>query len=143
MNYLNNEAEKAALLSIPKILKRSVEIGSHGNHKGRDYSTVTIAAPVEINGQVGDVVVTVRKTGKNRYYAHRVLLPDGSEFVFEENKNAEPTFDSVEAEKRSKGLSIGSASTDSILQLSQNVNSTFSLSEAESADPVTYDDNGN
>ena len=128
LNYLNNEAEKAALLSVPKVLKRGIEIGGHDNHKGRDYSTVTIAAPIEINGQVGDVVVAVRKTGKNRYYAHRVLLPDGTEFVFEKNKNAELTSVGIPVASDRPGPTIGSASDNSISQTGKIVNRKFSLS---------------
>ena len=40
----------------------------------------------------------------------------------------EPTFDSVEAENRSKGLSIGSTPDLIISQPLQNVNANFSLS---------------
>ncbi len=62
--YVNTEAEKAALLSVPAVLKRGVEISGHDNHKNRGYETITIAAPVKINGTVGVVAVIVRKLGK-------------------------------------------------------------------------------
>lgn len=128
LNYLNNEAEKAALLAVPKVLKRGVEISGHGNHKGRRYATVTIAAPVSINGKVGNVVVAVRKTGNNRYYTHRILLPNGAEFVFEKNKNAELTSADMPAHKNGEGPAIGSASETSIPQKKENVNTKLSLS---------------
>ncbi len=142
LNYLNNEAEKAALLAVPKVLKRGVEISGHGNHKGRRYATVTIAAPVSINGKVGNVVVAVRKTGNNRYYTHRILLPNGSEFVFEENKNAELTSADMPAHKNEERPAIGSASENSISHPKENVNRKFSVSSEMDAEYMSAVESG-
>lgn len=46
---------------------------------------------------------------------HRILMPDGSEFVYENiQQNAEPTGDSIAKENSRKRLSISSASNNSI-----------------------------
>lgn len=139
LNYLNTEAEKAALLTVPKVLKRGEIISGHKDHKGRAYSTITIAAPVEINGIRGNVAATVRQTGVSRYYTHRILLPNGSEFIFAESKkNEEPTFVGMPAANDSQRSTISSSSADSISQDSRNVNRQFS----EISDAKTIEDGG-
>lgn len=133
LNYLNTEAEKAALLTVPKVLKRGEIISGHKDHKGRAYSTITIAAPVEINGVRGNVAATVRQTGVSRYYTHRILLPNGSEFIFAESrKNEEPTFVGMPAANDSQRSTISSSSANSISQADGNVNRKFSeISDAK------------
>ena len=43
-----DRAEKqAALILVSDVLTEGIEIGAHTNHKGRDKSTVTFAAPVK------------------------------------------------------------------------------------------------
>ena len=86
----NNPAELYAVLAVPKVIKRGIEIHGHENHKYRGFLTVTFAAPVEINGVRGNMGVVVKLMDKKRYKTHRILLPDGSVFVYE-TKNAEPT----------------------------------------------------
>jgi len=76
--------EDAAFEAIPYILQYGEEISSHENHKGRDYGTVTFAAPVVINGRRGNMAVVVTRTNGNHYKVHRVLTPDGSEFVLDD-----------------------------------------------------------
>jgi hypothetical protein len=139
LNYLNTEAEKAALLTVPKVLKRGEIISGHKDHKGRAYSTITIAAPVEINGVRGNVAATVRQTGASRYYTHRILLPNGSEFIFAESrKNEEPTFVGMPAANDSQRSTISSSSVNSISQDSRNVNRQFSeISDAKVIEETT------
>lgn len=116
-NYLNAPAEFAAWMSIPKVLKRGAVISGHSDHKQRGFPSITIAAPVVINGKRGNVAVVVQQKGKNKYHVHRILMPDGSKFVYENiQQNAEPTGDSIVRKNPHKGLSIGSASNISISQ---------------------------
>lgn len=49
----------------------------------------TFAAPVEINGIRGNMAAVVQLTGKNHYHTHRIIMPDGSAFVFNAEKNTE------------------------------------------------------
>ena len=81
---------------------------------------------VTINGKIGDVAVVVKVTGKNRYSTHRILMPDGSEFVFEENKNTEPTFSDMLAQKSDQGTDISSVSDITVSQKPQSVNTSIS-----------------
>lgn len=90
LNYLNTQAEYAAMYTVPKVLKRG-EIIHKGEHKGRGHDTITIAAPVVINGTSGVLGVVVKQTKGNHYKTHRILMPDGS--MFELNKNEEVTTD--------------------------------------------------
>lgn len=134
INYINSEGEKAALFAIPAVLKRGIVVDGHDNHKGREYNTVTIAAPIEVNGTRGIVGAVVTKIdGKNKYRVHRILTPDGSEFVFDvKRKDAEPT--SGEPLSSDKRAPIGSASKRSISQDPDSVNRKYSISEENSSD---------
>ncbi len=82
--YLKTNEEKLAYALIPEVLRKGEKIGYHPKHKGREYDTTTFAAPVEINGYRGNMAVVVRQEDKNYYKVHRLLLPDGSQFVFNE-----------------------------------------------------------
>ena len=89
LNYIQTDAEAAAYQALPQVLKRGIEISGHDNHKGRDYETLTIAAPVELNGKRGNMAVVVMKTKGNRYKVHRILTPEGTAFALPEMTNAE------------------------------------------------------
>ncbi len=83
------------------MLKRGIQIGEDGDHKGRGYETLTIAAPVVLNGKRGNMAVVVMKTKGDRYKVHRILTPEGTAFVLPEMENAESTTagDIIEADK--------------------------------------------
>lgn len=133
LNYIQTDAEAAAYQALPMVLKRGIEISGHGNHKGRDYETLTIAAPVELNGKRGNMAAVVMKTKGNRYKVHRILTPEGTAFALPEMTNAEPTtVGTVTSGSQSLGGSapaISSASENSIRSSSKNVNKQFSVSE--------------
>lgn len=104
LRYADTPAEKAALAVLPQVLKRGIEVGDHGNHKQRSKQTVTFAAPVELNGVRGNMGVVVNKNG-NHYYAHRIVLPDGTTFKFADtNNNA--------AQELSRGVAFSSSLAD-------------------------------
>lgn len=121
-NYLNTQAEILALLTIPKVLKRGKIIDGHNNHKNRNYETITIAAPVTINGTKGNVGAIVKQGGKNKYKTHRILMPDGSEFIFETKKDAEPTLAGVKGENHRQGPAISSPSNPIISEKEEKIN---------------------
>ena len=144
LRYADTPAEKAALAVLPQVLKRGIEIGDHANHKNRTKQTVTFAAPVELNGTRGNMAVVVNRNG-NHYYAHRIVLPDGTAFKFsEENENA--------AQELSRGVTVSgsladttsAASNDSIRQdaeESQGGKAKFSLAASEKAGGLTVVNN--
>lgn len=139
-NYANTAAEFAAWQTIPSVLKRGRLISGHENHKNEGFSTYTFAAPVVINGQRGNVAVVVRKTGKYRYKMHRILMPDGSVFVYKDiNENAELTGSDILLNEKEKGPDISSASTNSIPQKSDL--STHSAKKYDLADDI-HNENG-
>ena len=133
LNYIQTDAEAAAYQALPQVLKRGIEISGHGNHKGRDYETLTIAAPVELNGKRGNMAVVVMKTKGNRYKVHRILTPEGGTFTLPEMTNAEPTtVGAVTSGSQSLGGSapaISSASTGSVTENALPVKRKFSLDE--------------
>ncbi len=129
LRYADTAEEKAALAVLPQVLKRGIEIGDHANHKNRAKQTVTFAAPVELNGTRGNMAVVVNRNG-NHYYAHRIVMPDGSVFRF--SGNAENA-----AQELSRGVTVSgsladttsAASTDSIRSSEQKSQEKFSASE--------------
>ena len=133
LRYADTPAEKAALAALPKVLKRGIEIGDHTNHKKREKQTVTFAATVELNGVRGNMGVVINRNG-NHYYAHRIVLPDGTVFQFS-GINKDTT------QELSRGVTVSGSladttsvvSTDSVLDFDGNVNPRYSLSEAEDA----------
>lgn len=138
LRYLSSAGEIAAYSALPAVLKRGKEIYREANHKGRGYGTITFAAPVEINGVRGNMAVVVRQTKGQRYDVHRILMPDGSAFVFHEKANAVSTTVGgvTEAASSSGGTTptINTASTDSIRSSAGNSQEKFSVREAKITD---------
>lgn len=126
LKYLHADAEYAAFKALPQLLKRGEIIAGHENHKGRAIYTVTIAAPVTINGTTGYMAAAIKVGGKNRYHVHRILMPDGSEFEFKEK--TEPIGAGVPTTSGSKGSAVSSVS-NSISENSENSKKQFSLKE--------------
>ena len=118
IGYVHTPAERAALFTVPKVLKRGKIIYAKENHKENGFPTVTIAAPVIINGKRAVVGAVVQKTGKNKYHAHRILLPDGSVFVLNKT-DAELSTASMLRNETQQRLPNNSASNNSIAQKSK------------------------
>ena len=91
----------------------------------------TFAAPVEINGIRGNMAAVVQLTGKNHYHTHRIIMPDGSAFVFQEKANAVSTTVGgiTEAASSSGGTTptINTASKNSIRPGNEKSNTKFSV----------------
>lgn len=51
LDYANTAAERAAVLAVPRVLKRGIEIKEASEHKSRGHDTVTFAGPVVLNGK--------------------------------------------------------------------------------------------
>ena len=134
LRYLSSAGEIAAYSALPAVLKRGKEIYREANHKGRGYGTITFVAPVEINGVRGNMAVVVRQTKGQRYDVHRILMPDGSAFVFQEKANAVSTTVGgiTEAASSSGGTTptINTASKDSIRPGNEKSNTKFSVRDS-------------
>lgn len=127
------DARRTGFLVLKDVLKRGIEISGHGDHKGRGYETLTIAAPVEINGQRGNMAVVVKRTKGNRYKVHRILTPEGDTFALPEMANAEMnTVGAFTNGSQSLGGSapaISSASEASVAEKRLPVKARFSMDE--------------
>ena len=86
-HYVGSDAEAAAAIASPYVLKRGEIISGHRNHNNGQYPSVTFAAPVVLNGEKGIEAVTVLFADKDRVHSLRVLAPDGTEFVLMPIKN--------------------------------------------------------
>ena len=120
LSYLKTNEEILAFAAVPQVLKFGEEIAGHDKHKGRAYDTVTFAAPIVLNGQRGNLAVVVRQEGKNYYKVHRLLMPDGSQFIFNTKRDIAETAGGV---NNNSGLSpTDNVSDNSIPDSSENVN---------------------
>jgi len=78
MRYYTTIEEIIAFDAVPQVIMKGINIGKHPKHKGRDYDTITFAAPIIINGNRLNMAVVVRQEGNNYYKVHRIVMPDGS-----------------------------------------------------------------
>ena len=130
-NYVTSDAEAAALIASPYILKRGKAISGHRNHKGEGYPSVTFAAPATLNGVVGTIAVSVLYGDAGRVHAVRVLTHEGTEFVLTKIKDTEPT--SAGSTTNGVDSAIGSMSKNTLAHTEQNVNKKFSTRPDRSA----------
>lgn len=136
--------EEAAFEAIPYVLENGRDISSHSNHKGRNYDTITIAAPVIINGSRGNMAVVVKQTDGNRYKVHRILTPDGSVFkLSEETSEAESTTAGGVTVNGSLATPKDSASSDSIRDPGQIVNPSQDLASYQESQASDTDNGPN
>lgn len=73
------KAKTAAFAAVPNIITEGRIIDEQKNWKGRNYDSVTIAAPIRIGGSNYVGIVIVRKgqgTNSNRFYLHEVVLQE-------------------------------------------------------------------
>ena len=133
LRYADTPEEKAAIVALPYVLKRGIKIGEHDDHKKRTKKTITFAAPVELNGIRGNMAVVVNKHG-NSYYAHRIVLPDGSVFKFSEKNNAAQELSQGVAVSSSLAKTTSAASEISVPNLAAGVKGN--LSQLKSTAPL-------
>lgn len=133
------DARRVGFLVLKDVLKRGIEIQEHGKHKGRNYNTITIAAPVEINGSRVNMAAVVKRTKGNRYKVHRILTPAGRIFTLDEKANAEMNtvgaFINGSQSLRGSAPAINSASKNNIRQSNDNSQEKSSDNKIPTADP--------
>ncbi|MBP5270789.1 MAG: hypothetical protein ILO42_07525 [Clostridia bacterium] len=132
LSYIHDDAGFAAFKALPGVLKRGTIIDTDIDHKNNGFDTVTIAAPVVINGVRGNMGAIIKKTGKLRYKTHAILMPDGSRFVFEK-QNAEFAPGKISAENGNAGLPSNSASNDIVSSENGFVKSKRQIGEDQAA----------
>ena len=115
------------------ISKKSANVNP-GNKKETDTWFQALGQPVPTGGTKYGFIRSIRlnfenvktyawmrKTSGNRYYTHRIIMPDGSSFIFEPKK-VEPTSSDILTTQRDKqGTDIGSTKS-SISKKFANVN---------------------
>lgn len=119
MNYLRSAEDVAAFAVLPKVLKQGNIIFENKNHKGRQFATFTISAPVTINGTTGYMAVVVQETSSRHYHTHRIVLPDGSAFKFE-MQHSDPSGGFAQNSTR-LATNTNAAFTDSVAQPNADV----------------------
>ena len=125
LKYLGTDAEILAFKALPRVLKRGIIIDGHDNHKSRGFPTITIAAPVELNGMRGNMAVVVKQTKGNRYKVHRITTPEGTAFNLQKNNEADSTTGEPFAISKRESP-IESASINSISDSTEKSNPQFS-----------------
>ena len=135
MNYLRSAEDVAAFAVLPKVLKQGNIIFENKNHKGRQFATFTISAPVTINGTTGYMAVVVQETSSRHYHTHRIVLPDGSAFKFE-MQHSDPSGGFAQNSTR-LATNTNAASKDSVAQPNAEVNGNFLKSSRDTSE-MTY-----
>ena len=130
MNYLRSAEDVAAFAVLPKVLKQGNIIFENKNHKGRQFATFTISAPVTINGTTGYMAVVVQETSSRHYHTHRIVLPDGSAFKFE-MQHSDPSGGFAQNSTR-LATNTNAASKDSVAQPKAEVKGNFLKSSRDS-----------
>lgn len=87
---------------------------------------------IKINGEKGYVVVAVKVAGKTRYNAHRILMPDGSEFVLDNKKDTELQSARVNNKNIVQRSANSSVSIYSMPEVPTKVNTQNSIPDAKS-----------
>jgi len=129
-SYVFTDAEAAALIVAPYIIKRGKAISGHKNHKGKGYPSIVYAAPATLNGEVGNVAVSVLYGGARRVHSLRVLAPSGKEFILAEIKNTEPK-NAGSTTKSGVEPTISSVFENSVSQNQNSVNTSEKVSLSE------------
>ena len=125
LRYLKSDGELAAYAALPDVLEKGTIIDVTDNHKGRNYSTLTIGAPVVINEVRGNVAAVIKQdSGKNVYKVHRILLPDGSSFVYKNNESSAERAE-VNTQNVPTRTPAVTAFNNSILENGEKYNSNF------------------
>ena len=88
-HYVGSDAEAAAAIAAPYVLKRGEIISGHKNHNNNGYPSLTFAASVELNGKKGVEAVVVLFAGKDRVHSLRITTLDGKEFVLDVKKKSD------------------------------------------------------
>ena len=132
-NYAKTDPERAAAIASPYVIKKGKIISGHKNHKGQGTVSITFAAPAILNGEKGNIVVSVM-FGKGRVHSLRVLSPKGKAFELLKTKDTESRTEKISFSMgRSNNATvdpyINSMSENMITSPDGNVNNNFSLSE--------------
>ena len=121
--FAKGSAEEAVFEALPYVLREGVQISSHSDHKNRSYGTITLAAPITVNGKRGNMAAVIKKTTGNYYKVHRVLTPEGSTFLLSERtEEAGLTPGGGVADTGPLATPISPASYESIADGRKNVN---------------------
>ena len=128
-HYVGSDAEAAAAIAAPYVLKRGEIISGHKNHNNNGYPSLTFAASVELNGKKGVEAVVVLFAGKDRVHSLRITTLDGKEFVLDVKKKSDSEMEGA-AEKTAVTRPTGSDSDNSILSSSEKSNTKFQERDA-------------
>ena len=139
LDYANTAAERAALLAVPRVLKRGIEIKELSEHKSRNHDTITFGGPVVLNGKRGNMAVVVKKTTSLFYKTHRILMPDNTVYILaEESEDAAPTPARGATENGPLSKPISSASKKIIAEENEKIKSEPGKKQLSRED-VDYD----
>ena len=123
---------RAAALAAPYVAKYGKLIAGQKNHENTGLTTLTFAAPVEINGTIANVGVVVQFQQNGRPRAVNVGLQDGGKFKIKEASRG--TSSRVDQYSQGTSLDTRDASEGRIAEEKPDVKTSFSMSEDADAD---------
>ena len=120
---------RAAALAAPYVAKYGKLIAGQKNHENTGLTTLTFAAPVEINGTIANVGVVVQFQQNGRPRAVNVGLQDGGKFKIKEASRG--TSSRVDRYSQGTSLDTRDASEARIAEEKPDVKTSFSMTEDE------------
>ena len=125
VEYINSDAEFAAVKASPAVIKRGKIVDKHTDHKDRsEVKSYTFAAPVILNGKRGNEGVVVQLTNRSKPHCVRIIMPDGSGFDFTPMEKAVHT-SSAAASDDSRQQRNASAFNNKITPTGDSVNTSI------------------
>lgn len=112
LTYVKTESDVMAFAALEDVIREGIVIDEHRDHKQRGYRTMTVAAPVNINGTRFNMAAVIRMDEGNYYKVHRILMPDGTIVDLKKTETTPNTMGGAENDSHLPSNSV--VSTDSI-----------------------------
>lgn len=129
-HYVHSDEEAAAAIVAPYVLKRGKIITGHKNHKNKGLVSITIAAPVRINGQLAYEGVAVKFDQKDRVHSLRIVDTNGNQFVLYKQEKTKSSTNRAGSEKSESDLPSNFSSKNSVSQ-AESENNSFSKKSSD------------
>lgn len=133
ISHGNGAAKQYAFVAVKNVIESGIEIFSDPNHKGKNYDTVTFAAPIDFFGKKIGMAVVVKKYHQGNdinFYIHEICDSEGNFVKFNDDKKmtAQTTSDPNPTAGAAKENILP---IDTIARTAREVKQNFSVDDAE------------
>ena len=136
-HYVHSDEEATAAIVASYVLKRGKIITGHKNHKNKGLVSITIDAPVKINGQLAYEGVAVKFDKKDRVHSLRIVDTNGNQFVFYKQEKTKSSTNRAGSEESESDLPSNFPSENSLPQ-AESENNSFSKKSSDRFNDTDY-----